>query len=263
MFSLLLLSLAIMLLCNLEQGVDAFSCTPGIARTASAKNLYSLRAGSARTASSDHPPRTGDSANLYSLLRAGSSSHVSSSSLSTSLFLSSAEKNEGTSSASSSLLTVSRPFLSLATAERISNNALAEARRLNLKPIAVVVVDIYGELIVSKREDGCAGTLYHEIALAKAKTCTSLLMSSRAVRDKYEKKGNQVTSFVGIAGGNMAAFPGGTLCRDASTGQVIGAVGVSGAAGDEDEHCGITALMEIDGLLAEPQLSSLPESQIK
>ena len=36
--------------------------------------------------------------------------------------------------------------------------------------------------------------------------------------------------------GNVAGFPGGVLIRDKESQQIMGAVGVSGAAGAEDEY---------------------------
>ncbi len=38
----------------------------------------------------------------------------------------------------------------------------------------------------------------------------------------------------------FVAVPGGVLMRDAD-GDVVGAIGVSGASADEDEHCGVGA----------------------
>jgi len=53
----------------------------------------------------------------------------------------------------------------------------------------------------------------------------------------------------------LAPFPGGVLCRDAA-GVLVGAIGVSGAASDEDEHCAITAAQSV-GLSTEPAASRL------
>ena len=52
-----------------------------------------------------------------------------------------------------------------------------------------------------------------------------------------------MTSMVDITGGKMAPFPGGVLIKSPA-GQVIGAVGVSGAAGDEDEYCALRGVVE-------------------
>lgn len=52
----------------------------------------------------------------------------------------------------------------------------------------------------------------------------------------------------------MAAFPGGVLLLSKEDGEVLGAVGVSGAAGDEDEYCAIAGVQE-----AELGISTVPE----
>ena len=41
----------------------------------------------------------------------------------------------------------------------------------------------------------------------------------------------------------MAPFPGGVLIK-AADGSILGAVGVSGATGDEDEYCAIRGVIE-------------------
>ena len=51
-----------------------------------------------------------------------------------------------------------------------------------------------------------------------------------------------MTAMVAITGNKMAPFPGGILLK--SEGKVIGAIGVSGAAGDEDEYCGLMGVKE-------------------
>ena len=48
---------------------------------------------------------------------------------------------------------------------------------------------------------------------------------------------------VNITGGKMAPFPGGILLKT-NGGAVIGAVGVSGASGDEDEYCALRGAIE-------------------
>ena len=96
--------------------------------------------------------------------------------------------------------------------------------------------------------DGCATQAIPEFAYAKAYTCIGTKNSSRAFRDKYTADGSagkfcQMTSMVSITGGNMAPFPGGVLMKGAD-GSVFGAVGVSGAAGDEDEYCAMRGIIE-------------------
>ena len=59
----------------------------------------------------------------------------------------------------------------------------------------------------------------------------------------------------GAVGLPVAPFPGGVLCRDAA-GNIVGAIGVSGARSDEDEHCAIIGAQAV-GLVTEPAASSL------
>ena len=64
-----------------------------------------------------------------------------------------------------------------------------------------------------------------------------------------------MTSMVSITGGNMAPFPGGVLMK--SKGSVLGAVGVSGASGDEDEYCALRGIIESGyGIETQPQKHS-------
>ena len=106
------------------------------------------------------------------------------------------------------------------------------------------------------------------LALAKANTCVSVKMSTRAFGDKYLKASddkspstsdiyvrglNQIISL----GGNLAVFPGGVLIRDKEGGEIVGSVGVSGAAGDEDEFC---ALMGVQHCSAAGELATEPST---
>ena len=54
----------------------------------------------------------------------------------------------------------------------------------------------------------------------------------------------------------LAAVPGGVLVRDASN-NIVGAVGVSGASADEDEHLAVVAAQAVPGLVTEPAASPL------
>ena len=64
---------------------------------------------------------------------------------------------------------------------------------------------------------------------------------------------------MGIVGASarepVASFPGGVLLRDAAS-NVVGAIAVSGAASDEDEHCAILGAHAV-GLISEPAESRL------
>jgi uncharacterized protein GlcG (DUF336 family) len=89
---------------------------------------------------------------------------------------------------------------------------------------------------------------YPKISEAKARACISTNMSSRAYGSKYLSAKGTPDEFVRLVnqistmGGKVAAFPGGVLVRSKEDGQVLGAVGVSGAAGAEDEYIALRAI---------------------
>ena len=160
-------------------------------------------------------------------------------------------------------LVASPASLTLEAADEMSNVALREAALCGFNPISVCVMDSAGRVLVHKTMPGC-GNLTPEYALAKANVCVGLLCSSRELRDKYQNDdgiGPKMPQLLGMGtaaaavGRPIAAFPGGVVCRDVG-GNLVAAIGVSGAASDEDEHCSITAARAI-GLSTEPAQSRL------
>lgn len=96
--------------------------------------------------------------------------------------------------------------------------------------------------------DNCIGPAFTDFSYAKAYTCVALNISSREFRDKYTNDENaskvaQLNSMMSITNGKMAAFPGGVLLRNLE-GEVVGAIGVSGAAGDEDEYVALKGVWD-------------------
>ena len=155
------------------------------------------------------------------------------------------------------------PILTLEAADAMSNMALREAAARSFKPVSVCVLDASGRILVSKTMVACA-TLAPELAFAKATTCVGFHISSRAFRDNYVNsdgggpKMPQALSMAMVGASArqpVASFPGGVLCRDAAM-NVVGAIGVSGAASDEDEHCAILGAQAV-GLMTEPATSAL------
>ena len=152
--------------------------------------------------------------------------------------------------------------LTLEHADKIASGVVNCIKRNGFAPITVNVVDPAGDILVRKSMDGCARRAIPEFAYAKAHTCVGMKCSSRAFRDKYTADGSaakfcQMTSMVDITGGKMAPFPGGVLMK-AADGSVWGAVGVSGAAGDEDEYCAMRGIIEagIPGVKTVPETPS-------
>jgi len=155
------------------------------------------------------------------------------------------------------------PILTLEAADEMANVAVREASTRSFNPISVVVVDVSGRTIVAKTMIGASG-LTGDFALAKANVCIGMHCSSREFRDKYQNGdgiGPKMPQLLGMgtaaaaANRPLAAFPGGVMCRDAA-GNLVGAIGVSGAASDEDEHCAISGAQAV-GLVTDPAASQL------
>lgn len=152
------------------------------------------------------------------------------------------------------------PILSLSQADAIANNVIACCKRNLFNPVTVHVLDSAGATLVSKRMDGCSPVGIPDFSKAKAYSCIVNKYPSRAFRDRYtanetSAKFCQMTAMVAISQGQMAPFPGGILLLLGD--HIIGAVGVSGAAGDEDEYCAIRGVLETNlGLKTVPEKHS-------
>ena len=139
--------------------------------------------------------------------------------------------------------------LKLAQAEKIVDTALAEARKLNLAPIAVAVLDAGGHVMVFKREDG-AGIVRFDIAYGKAWGALGMGFGTREMAERAEKFPAFITALTTISQGRAVPSPGGVLILDEHQ-EVIGAVGISGDTGDNDELCALAGIA-VAGLAAAP-----------
>jgi len=121
------------------------------------------------------------------------------------------------------------------------------------------VCDPAGRTIVFKKQDHCpAGPAAY--AAVKASTCVAMNCSSRSLKDRYLDRPGQLTSMIVTTPGGLAPFPGGVLLmsQKETPPRVVGAVGVSGASADKDEHCAVVAAHAI-GFLTDPPHSALME----
>jgi uncharacterized protein GlcG (DUF336 family) len=139
--------------------------------------------------------------------------------------------------------------LKLADAETVIDAALAAARKLNLAPLAVAVLDAGGHVIAFKREDG-AGIVRFDIAYGKAWGALGMGFGTREIAARAEKFPAFITSLYAISQGRAVPSPGGVLILDGD-GDVIGAVGISGDTGDNDERCALAGIAAA-GLRAAP-----------
>jgi uncharacterized protein GlcG (DUF336 family) len=140
-------------------------------------------------------------------------------------------------------------ILGLAEASAIIDAAMAEARRRNLCPLAIAVLDTGGHLIAFKREDG-AGFVRFDIAYGKAWGALGMGFGTRELTERAAKSPMFVAALSAISQGRMVPSPGGVLILGAHK-DVVGAVGISGDTGDNDEACAVAGI-EAAGLSAVP-----------
>lgn len=138
----------------------------------------------------------------------------------------------------------------LRDATNIIDAALVEARARSLAPLAVAVLDAGGHLIAYKREDG-AGIVRFDIAYGKAWGSLGMGFGTRELTERAAKNPAFITVLSTVSGGRMVPSPGGVLVVDAE-GIVIGAVGISGDIGDNDEICALAGI-EKAGFRAAPK----------
>jgi uncharacterized protein GlcG (DUF336 family) len=130
--------------------------------------------------------------------------------------------------------------LKLAQASQIVETALAEGRKQNFAPLAVAVLDAGGHLVAFQREDG-AGFARFDIAYGKAWGALGMGFGTRELADRGARHPAFVAAISTATQGRMIPSPGGVLIVD-QAGEVIGAVGISGDVGDNDETCAIAGI---------------------
>lgn len=139
--------------------------------------------------------------------------------------------------------------IGLTAAQRIIEVALAKGRELSLKPLSVVVLDAGGNVKAFAREDGASPGRF-TIAHGKAYGAVMLGMGGQAQMARAETQAYFMLAANGAFGGAVVPVPGGVLVKDAE-GAVVGAVGVTGDASDNDEICAVAGI-EAAGLTPQP-----------
>jgi uncharacterized protein GlcG (DUF336 family) len=139
--------------------------------------------------------------------------------------------------------------VSLAQATAIIDAALKLARDQKQMPQTVVVLDPGGHVICAKREDG-SGIIRFEIAFGKAYGALGMGWGSRTSMERATQNPNFFAAVEAASGGRLVPNPGGVLIRNAAN-VIIGAVGISGDTGDNDEIIAVAGI-EAAGLKADP-----------
>lgn len=139
-------------------------------------------------------------------------------------------------------------WMTLATARAIVAGALEHAATAGFKPLAVVVLDAGGHVVVAERQDGSSNKRY-EVAFGKASGGLALGMGSRALMTRAEQQPYFIAAVTHSVGA-LIPVPGGVLVKS-TTGEIIGAVGVSGETSDNDEAAALAGI-ESAGFVGQP-----------
>lgn len=127
--------------------------------------------------------------------------------------------------------------LTLSVADMIVDKAMEKGRELKLAPLTVIVLDAGGHTKVLKREDG-SSLLRPEIAMGKAWGTLGMGFGGRDLARRAGKAPAFFGALSDMSGGRMVPVPGGVLIRSDS-GDILGAVGVSGDLSEQDEICAV------------------------
>ncbi len=139
--------------------------------------------------------------------------------------------------------------LTLDTARIIIRAAFEKGQQMGLNPLSVAVLDAGGHLLAFERQDGASPGRFG-ISQGKAYGAVMLGMGGKAQMARAEQQAYFMAAMNGVFGGQVVPVPGGVLLRD-DAGRIIGAVGVTGDASDNDEAAAVAGATEA-GLVAEP-----------
>jgi len=101
----------------------------------------------------------------------------------------------------------------------------------------VAVLDQGGQIKVIKRGDG-SSLLRPEIAMGKAWGVLGMGFGGRELARRAAKNQVFFGALSDLSGGRMVPVPGGVLIRS-NSGEILGAVGISGDASEKDEICAV------------------------
>ena len=134
--------------------------------------------------------------------------------------------------------------IDLKTANRLIETAFRIARAHGHLPITCCVVDRGGHVVSAQREDN-SSTFRFEIAYGKAWTCVALGHSTRFVEVTMTKnRPHFVDSLAAASHGRFIPALGGVIVRAQAGGELIGALGITGDFGENDEAVAIAAIKE-------------------
>lgn len=130
--------------------------------------------------------------------------------------------------------------MKLEQALTIARETLAEGERRGFAPLTCVVLDRGGHPVALLRADN--SSIYRgEIATAKAAGCLGMGFGGRELARRAAAAPMFFNGLQSAFPKGMLPVPGGVLVRDAD-GALLGAVGVSGDASDNDEIAALAGI---------------------
>lgn len=130
--------------------------------------------------------------------------------------------------------------LTLAEALVMIEGTFASAKKRRAHPLSAIVLDAGGRVKAFQKQDGCS-LLRFEIAYGKAFGALAMGRSSRMVLQKAREKPLFMQSLTDLSDGPMFLEAGAQLVRDPS-GEVVGAIGVTGDVNEVDDLCAIDGI---------------------
>ncbi len=130
--------------------------------------------------------------------------------------------------------------LSLEEANCIIAATFAAAKKRKCRPMSAIVLDAGGRVKAFQKQDG-ASLLRFEICYGKAYGALALGRPSKLVLQKAREKPLFMQSLELLADYPLFLEGGGQLIRD-RTGELLGAVGVTGDANELDDLCAIAGI---------------------
>ena len=139
--------------------------------------------------------------------------------------------------------------LTLDVARKILDAALAKAVEKKLKPLCITILDARGVTKMTAAQDGTS-LMREEIANGKAYGALAMGIGGVALAQRFKDNPGFFTALIARAEGKFAPQQGGILIKNAA-GEIIGSVGITGDASQNDEKAGMAGI-EAAGLKGEP-----------
>ena len=124
-----------------------------------------------------------------------------------------------------------KPMLSLDQTQRAMSAMLDHATGEPGRPVTIAIVDDTGQLLSYARMDRCRPTP-QRMAIRKAYTCALSGQNSNDYAERLKSQGRTVAE---MGDAMLAAVQGGVVVVHPETGAIMGGIGVSGLAAQEDE----------------------------